>query len=188
MKRLAPCLSTGLSTGLSAGLALALAACTSVPSASIVPEDVQLATTQPGRVLVVTEGSGRPLGLGRRVVSAENLQQAVSDTLALSKAFEAVAAEPPADWRLDVSVSNVERDDWSLEMFGYATLVWRLTSLDDGQLVAQREIETKGRARTEDSKSVEERGRIAMEKALRLNVAEGVEWLAGLELEVPGTR
>lgn len=173
---------------LALGVALVAAACTTVPSASIVPEKVELATTQPGRVLVVTEGSGRKLGLGRRVISSENLQQAVSDTLTLSKAFEGVTVAPPADWRLDVTVTRIERDDWSLEMFGYATLVWRLTSLPDGQLVAQREIQTKGRARTEDAKDLEERGRIAMEKALTENLTEGTEWLADLELEVPGSR
>lgn len=173
MKRLALC------------LALIPAACTTVPSASIVPEKVELATTQPGRILVVAEGSGRKLGIGREVITAENLLQAVNDTLMVSKAFEAVATEPPADWRLDLTVTRIERDDWSLEMFGYATIVWRLTSLADGQLVAQREIETKGRARTEDTRDVELRGRIAMEKALTLNLAEGVEWLASLELEVP---
>ena len=163
------------------GLLLAVA-CSGVPSASIVPEDLRLATTQPGGVRIEAEGSGRQLGVGPRVITSANLEQALEDTLTLAGVFSEVLEEGEGEWLLKVDVSEIESSDWSLEMYGDAVLVWRLMRGETGELVAQREIKTRGRARTEDTRDVEQRGKIAMQKALRENLTEGTHWLAGLEL------
>lgn len=162
---------------------LLLGACNSVASEALVPEELHVARTQPGSVLVHAEGSSGGF-VGPARISSGNLRQALEQCIEAGEVFESLVHAPPSDWRLQVAVAEVREPDASLEMEVVTTLLWRLVA-EDGRLVGQRQIATDFTATPDHESQVEKRGRYALEESMRRNLSEGMRWLGNLDLPVP---
>ena len=158
-------------------------ACATLPSTSIRPEKVVVSSApHPGTVSVAAQGSARALGVGRALLSSDGLREAIEESLREARTFERVAQGVEAcDWHLSVTVEELEPSEWSLVMYGSAKLHWHLAGADGGMIAEQR-IDTRERATSDDTEEVEGRGRLALQRSLRKNLALGLAWLAELEL------
>lgn len=164
------------------GLLAVLSSCTSVSSLGLIPNPVSVRNQHAATVRVVASGTGRSFLVGSRRLSSAALEQAVRAAVLEAGLFQEVLLSGDADWRLEISVEQLSTSEPGLSMNSSAHLRWRLLDPRQKRVRWESILVTSGRAEPEDALEFGERGRIAMERAVAANLAEGVRRLGSLVL------
>ena len=165
------------------GLALIglTSSCSTLSSANMVPEEVEVQNLHSGSVQVQAKGSERSI-TGRRAISTVALQQAVVDAMESTRLFSEVSESSDSDYRLIVEVTELEKPELELDMEARLTCKWALVSATGQTSAWSDTISTHFVATTFDANFIEERGAMALEGVVRANVREALERISSLEL------
>jgi len=110
-------------------------------------------------------------------VPQKAVETALRNALSESELFKLARTTAAADYRLQVSFVRIEEPEAGLDMTAHASAKWVLIEGPNDKVVWRRTVTTEHRATSDDSAFIEERGRMALEGALRENITEGIELL-----------
>lgn len=164
------------------GLLAWFTSCTSVSSVELIPDPVSVRNQHPFTVLIVASGTGRSFLVGSRRIGSSALEQAARAAVLEAGLFQEVLLTGDADWRLEISVEQLSTSEPGLSMDSSAHLRWRLVDPRQARVRWESILITHGESEPVDSLEFGERGRIAMERAVAANLAEGVRRLGSLVL------
>lgn len=155
---------------------LALGGCaTSANQESMAPVVIESTKKLPHSIRVETRG-GSDTGLtDSSNVSNADLKAAIEASIRQSGLFKSVAGGPDGDYLLTVTIAGLDKP-----MFGGAFTVtvdagWSLVRARDGAVVLRKAVRTAHTAQMSDSLVGVTRLRLALEGAVRKNIAEGLQ-------------
>jgi hypothetical protein len=168
-----------------------LAGCTATRMEAMVPEMSPPAKQFPYSVIVGHEGTSirSPNSLDPDAakffgsssathVNADTFMRSVVESITNSKMFQHVKKTGPTDFRLDTNIISEIQPGPGLQMSSTIVVAWKLTRLNDRQVVFDELIETTHRALPGSVVGI----RTAVEGAVRDNIQEGINRLSKLDL------
>lgn len=168
--------------GLCGAASLFLAAgCTSpAQSKGMTPVGFKVGRQHPGSVIVHTEG-GAKTETGMPAISAPAFREALVAAINESRAFSSVREQPPADFRLSVSVVSTKASGAATVHIAQSTR-WQLTRLSDKSVLMNEFVTANGKATMGDAIVGITRARKALERAGQESIKQGLIKLSELDL------
>jgi hypothetical protein len=161
---------------------LLLAGCTTpAESKGLNPVGFRVARQYSASVIVHTEGGAETSGVGNPEISASAFREALVAAVNESRVFSSVREQPPADYRLSVSVVAT-KPDIGLTTHETVSARWQLTRLSDNSDRFNEFVTTSGKATAGDALTMWPRTRIALERAGQENIKQGLTKLSELNL------
>ena len=161
---------------------LLLAGCTTpAESKGLSPAGFKVARQHSASVIVHTEGGDETSGLGNPEISASAFREALVKAVKESRGFSSVREEPPADYRLSVSVVATKLSVGATARETVSAR-WQLTRLSDNSVKFNQFLTTSGKATIGDALTFWPRTRIALERAGQENIKQGLTKLSELNL------
>jgi hypothetical protein len=161
---------------------LLLAGCsTPAESNGLRPVGFKVVTQHSASVIVHTEGGAQTDRLGNPEIAAPAFREALMAAVNESRIFSSVRDQPPADYRLSVSVVT-SKPDIGLTTHEKVSARWELTRLSDNSVRFNEFVTTSGKATAGDALTMWPRMRIALERAGQENIRQGLTKLAALNL------
>jgi hypothetical protein len=115
-------------------------------------------------------------------ISDKAFAQALTEAIASSKIFSEVKQTPPADYLLDVQITNVEQPTMGLNMTVHMEAAWQLIKTETGTPVLRTPISSSSTAGMGDAIVGVERLKLATEGAARDNIEKGLTKISLLAL------
>lgn len=172
---------TNITTRAAAGLlilATALfAGCATPPSPqAMTPESIKTVKLHPHSVSVTTATSK-----DAKTVTESPLADALVASIEKSKVFSKVIKGTGADYQLNVMLMTVDSPPFGFSFTVKTEMAWTLKRAD-GTAVWQEAIKSEGTAGAGEAFVGAERSKMAFERAVRENVAQGLAKISGLSL------
>lgn len=138
---------------------------------------------QPYSVAVSVAAIAPSAGAGASLIRSADLKAAIEAAIRDSKAFrEVVGSGGPADYELAVTLNQVSAPAFGFSMTVGIDMGWTLTRTSDHRVVFRRGVESTHTAAASEAFAGRERLRIAIEGAVRNNIAQGVPALTEASL------
>jgi len=166
-------------------LVAAATGCHSVSSALIVPEDVEVSRSLGGGVQIVASGSQKQARFGPPIVSAEDLEAALTEVVLDCGLYDEVFAGTGARHLLEVSVTELVEPEVGFDTSSEVTLRWTLKSGDGARTLWSDSITTSATMNSYEEMDSTLRPQLVMEKAIRENLAKGVRALSAAAPKTP---
>lgn len=113
-------------------------------------------------------------------ISSAAFRDALVTAIINSALFAAIREQPPADYRLNVSIVKCTQKSFTTHVTMMSR--WQLTRLSDNQQIFEEFIESNGKGKLSEAMAGMERLRVGYEKAGRENVRLGLIKLSQLDL------
>jgi hypothetical protein len=161
----------------------AMTGCAVAPSKpeAFVPATIASPTQHPQSVSVVTAGGIETNPATRLRVTNATLSEGLVSAINKHHVFSRVISGPGADYVLAVTLVNGDFPSFGVSFTVKAELAWSLKKAD-GTTVWQQVINSEGTATGGEAFAGTERVKLAMERAVRENVAQGLAKIANLKL------
>lgn len=181
MRTLAYCLTTLiLGPCVLACLALSAGCASPAKSRAMIPTGFQHANQHPNSVLVQVGGeNGADAGFNMATISSDAFREALVAAIEGSRIFTSVQPQPPADYRLNVSIVQA-KPKGALTTDTTMTARWKLIRSSDGKGVFNEFIESSGESKFTIGPA---RMRHSFESAGRENIRLGLAKIAELDLQ-----
>lgn len=144
------------------------------------PAPVQAAKQQPHSVTVATPTMTTNAGIASLITPAE-LQTAVSNAVAASKAFSSVQASGGA-YQLGAQVFNVDAPAMGFSMTSKVEMGWTLKRADTGAVVWQESVKTEHTTGATEAFAGVERMKMSIGGAIRKNIDIALQRIGALSL------
>jgi hypothetical protein len=164
---------------LCAAAAVAAGCATAIKPEALVPATLSEGTHHPQTVGVSVGGGSRTDALGKSQISNEALTEALVSSIEKNKTFSSVLKGANGDYRLNVTVVNVDQPSFGFSFTVKMDAAWSLKKAD-GTVVMQEVIKSEGTAGATDAFAGTERLRLATEAAARNNISAGLARLGKL--------
>lgn len=175
-RRLLAAVALGATVAVMTGCAVA----PSKPEA-FVPATIASPVQHPQTVSVVTAGGLETNPASRLRLTNATMSEALVAAINKHRVFSRVINGPGADYVLAVTLVNGDFPSFGVSFTVKAELAWSLKKAD-GNAVWQEVIKSEGTATGGEAFAGTERVKIAMERAVRDNVAQGLAKVAALKL------
>ena len=149
----------------------------SVSALGMTPEPLTFNIQHYESLWIEVSTPSRFLSFGPARVPQKEVEKALRSALSESELFKLARTDDSADYRLQVHFVKIEEPEAGLDMTAHASAKWLLVEGQDDKVVWRQTVTTEHRATSDDSAFIEERGRMALEGALRENITEGIELL-----------
>jgi hypothetical protein len=161
----------------------AMTGCAVAPSKpdAIVPATIASPTQHPQTVSVVTAGGLETNPAARLRLTNATLSEGLVAAINKHHVFSRVISGPGADYVLAVTLVNGDFPSFGVSFTVKAEMAWSLKKAD-GTTVWQQVIKSEGTATGGEAFAGTERVKMAMERAVRDNVAQGLAKIANLKL------
>jgi hypothetical protein len=160
-----------------------LTACAApVARQAMVPVDVAVASNHPYSILVRTSGGSETGAMDSSNISDADLKAAIEDSIARSRVFENVVQSGGGDYELNVRIVSLSKPLFGTTFTVDLETAWSLVKVSDRSIVMRRSFATKGVATMDEAFAGVTRLRLAVEKAARENVAQGLRAVGELKL------
>jgi hypothetical protein len=136
----------------------------------------------PYSVAVETRGGSDTGAMDSTNVANADLKAAIEDSIAKSSLFKSVVQGRDGDYDLAVTVTQLQKPLFGASFTVTLETGWSLTRTSDKQVVMRKAVRTEYTASMSDSLVGATRLRLAVEGAVRKNIAEGLESIAGLPI------
>jgi hypothetical protein len=166
-------------------LAVAAIGCHTVSSALIVPEDVEVSRTLGGSVQIVASGSPKQAHFGPPIVGAEDLEAALTEVILGCGLYDEVLSGAGASHLLTVEVIELVEPEVGFDTSSEVTLRWTLKSGDGTRTMWTDSITTSATMNSYEEMDSSLRPQLVMEKAMRRNLAAGVQALSAAAPKAP---
>jgi hypothetical protein len=151
--------------------AVVMAGCaTASKPEDLVPATVNAGTKHAQSVSIAVAGGSETSALGKSQISNEAFQQAIVSSIEKNKTFSSVVKGATGDYRLGVTVVNMDQPSFGFSFTVKMEAAWSLKKAD-GTVVMQEVIKSEGTAGATDAFAGTERLRLANEAAARNNIA-----------------
>lgn len=156
---------------------LAVAACASPPTReAMTPTGLTVAKQHPFSLKVNAEAG--PAG-----VSDADLKAAIEAAVMENRAFKAVVqGADGSDYELSVSFFSAEKPMFGASFTVTMEAAWSLTKVADRSVVMRKSVKSTGHATMGEAFAGAVRFRMALERAIRDNIAQGVSAIGDLKL------
>lgn len=169
-----------------AGLALliaGLAGCSSsATKEAMVVSDAVLAKKHDRSAAVRTAGGAETTAMDSTNISDEDLKAAIEDSIVQTKVFKSVVPGKDADYDLTVSIVKLEKPIFGLTFTVNMEATWVLAKQSDKSIVLRKSIQSTGTATFSDATVAVTRLRLAVERAAKANIEQGLQAIAALSL------
>lgn len=162
--------------------AAALSGCAIAPStpASLVPASVEAGTRHAQTVSVAVSGVSAH-ATAQRHLSDATVADAISAAIEKNKTFSQVIKSGSGNLRLNVALISADYPAMGLNFTVKNEMIWELKRAD-GSSVWKESIRSEGSATTSEAFAGVERVRLAAERAMSNNIAQGLGQIAKLKL------
>lgn len=140
------------------------------------------AKRQPFTVSVVAQGGSETGAFDLSSISNQDLAAAIEESIKTTRAFSKVMRAPGADYELTVTIVDLARPVAGFDMTVEMEAAWSLVQSHTGNVVMRRPIKSSGRATMGDEFGAVNRLRVAVERAARENIRQGLAAIGTLEL------
>lgn len=164
-------------------LGAVLAGCAApVARQDMVPADIVVARQHPYSVLVRTSGGSETGAMDSSNISDADLKAAIEDSIGKSRVFKAVVQGSDGDYELNVRIVMLSKPLFGTTFTVELETAWSLVRVADRSVVMRKSFLTKGVATMDEAFAGVTRLRLAVEKAARENVAQGLRAIGDLNL------
>lgn len=167
---------------------LTVACASTIESQSMVPKSFEVTHQHGCPILLDAKGQPDPW-IGDARISDKSWRDAITTAIEESGLFPEVVhagtvptGAPGLPYELQVDVVELQEPELELEMLARLKVAWRLVDTATGNVVWERTITSRGRIDPEASWSMSERGLMAIQRAVRLNLEAGLERLSQVQL------
>jgi len=129
---------------------------------------------------VVVAGGSETSSMGKSQISNEAFQQAIVQSIEMTKTFSSVVKGAGGDYQLAVTVINMDQPSFGFSFTVKMEAAWSLKKAD-GTVVMQEVIKSEGTASATAAFAGAERLRMANEFAARNNIAAALEKIGKLD-------
>lgn len=136
----------------------------------------------PYSLSVETRGGNQTEAMGASTVSNEDLKAAIESSVTQSGLFKTVVQGKGGDYELTVSVTSIVGPMFGASFTVDMETAWTLTRATDKTAVLKKVIKSSHTATMSDAFVGTTRYRLAVEGAVRNNIAQGMEAIAALSL------
>lgn len=163
--------------------AVVLAGCASPASReAMVPSQIVAGKQHPYSIQVTTSGGGETGSMDSSNISDADFKAAIETAIARDKSFKAVVQGVGADYELTVRIVSLSKPLFGGNITVDLETAWTLVRLTDRKVVMRKSVTGKGVATTSEEFAGVARLRLAVEKAARANIAQGLQEIAKLNL------
>jgi hypothetical protein len=164
-------------------LVAALAGCSSpAERAAITPQNVVVAKQHLQSVTVRTAGGSETGVLDSSSISDTDLKAAIEDAVLGSRLFKTVIQGKGGDYELNVQIVNLRRPLVGASLSVEMETGWSLTRSSDRSVVLRKAVRSTGNATMGEAFAFVTRLRLAVEKAARDNISQGLQAIGELDL------
>jgi hypothetical protein len=160
-----------------------LGGCAVSPSGSsaLTPEVVKTTKQHPKSVSVKAPDAKAENPAGKGIVSDAAVAEALVAAIEKSKAFSSVVKGAGADYQLTVVLMSTDLPAFGLSFTCKSEMAWSLKRAD-GSTVWQEVVKSEATATPSDAFVGTERAKLAIERSVRENIAQGLAKISGLSL------
>jgi len=173
----------GLAAAAILAAAAAMTGCAVAPStpAAMAPESVKTVHQHPASVSVIAPTSKEPNAAGKGIVTDAAVVDAVVASIEKTKTFSRVVKGAGADYQLSVVLMSADLPAFGMSFTCKTEMAWSLKKTD-GTAVWQEVLKSEGTAGAGEAFAGTERAKMAMERSVRENIAQGLAKVSGLSL------
>ena len=140
------------------------------------------ARRQPFTVSEVAQGGSETGAFDLSSISNQDLAAAIEESIKTTGVFSKVVRAPGADYELTVAIIDLARPVAGFDMTVEMEAAWSLVQSKTGDVVMRRSVKSSGRATMGDEFGAVNRLRVAVERAARENIRQGLGVIGALEL------
>jgi hypothetical protein len=148
----------------------------------MIPQDAAASKQHPHSVIVQTSGGSETRSMDNTNISDADLKTAIQDAITQKKVFAKIEQDSGADYELSVRIIYLSRPVYGLTFTVDMETIWTLTKISDSSIVMQKAIKSAGTATVGDTLLGVVRIRVAVEKAARDNIDQGLKSITELEI------
>lgn len=164
-------------------LASFLAGCAApVGKQDMVPVDLAVARQHSYSVQVRTSGGSETGAMDSSNISDADLKAAIEEAIGKSRVFKTVVQGSDGDYELSVRIVMLSKPLFGATFTVELETAWSLMKVSDRSVTMRRSFSTKGVATMDEAFAGVTRLRLAVEKAARENVAQGLRAIGELNL------
>jgi len=165
------------------GTAALLGGCAVAPSAptALTPETIKAAKQHPKSVSVSAPASAQASPAGKGIVTDAAVADALVAAIEKSKTFSRVIKGAGADYQLSAVLMSTDMPSFGMSFTCKTEMAWSLKRAD-GTAVWQEVIKSEGTAGAGEAFVGTERAKMAIERSVRENIANGLAKVSGLTL------
>lgn len=166
-----------------AAILLSLIGCSSPANrAAMTPQEILVSKHHPYSVQVQTAGGAETGAMSGSNISDADLKAAIEDAITQSKLFNSVAQSPGGNYDLSVRLTSLAKPIFGATFTVEMEMAWSMTKLSDRSVVLRKSIKSTGTASMGEAFVGVTRLRMAVEKAAKDNISQGVKAIAELNL------
>lgn len=164
-------------------IALSLAGCsTPATREAITPQSIATGKTHPFGVRVQVGGGSETSAISGTNVSDAELKAAIEDAVKQNKVFATVAQGGGADYELSVRVIRLSKPLFGASFTVEMETAWSLVRSADRKVVLQKSVKSSGTATMGEAFVGATRLRMAVERAAKDSIGQGLGAVAALSL------
>ena len=164
-------------------LVLNLAGCASSANKdAMVAGNLQTLKKHERSVAVRTSGGAETGAMDSSNVADADLKAAIEESIVQSKLFKSVVQGKDGDYDLAVSIVRLEKPVFGLTFTVNMEATWVLVKQSDKSVVLKKSIQSTSTATFSDAAAAVTRLRLAVERAAKANIEQGLQAISGLSL------
>ena len=156
--------------------------------ASSANKDAMVASGLPGlhqhdrSVSVRTAGGAATTAMDSSNIADNDLKAAIEDSITQSKVFRTVVPGKDSDYDLAVAIVRLDKPMFGLTYTVDLETTWVLTKQSDRSIALKKAIQSTSTATFGDAAAAVTRLRLAVERAAKANIEQGLQAISGLSL------
>jgi hypothetical protein len=150
-------------------------------SAAMSPDTVKTVRQHAQSVSVITPATKEANPAGKGIITDAAVADAVAASIEKSKAFSRVVKGAGADYQLSVTLMSADLPAFGMSFTSKTEMAWSLKK-PDGTAVWQEVLKSEGTAGASEAFVGAERAKMAMERSVRENIAQGLAKISALSL------
>lgn len=167
----------------SALLVIGLAGCASSANKdAMVAANLQTLKKHERSVSVRTAGGAETTAMDSSNIADADLKAAIEESIIQSRLFQSVVQGKDGDYDLAVSIVRLDKPIFGLTFTVDMEATWVLVKQSDKSIVLKKSIQSTSTASFSDAAAAVTRLRLAVERAAKANIEQGLQAISGLTL------
>lgn len=157
--------------------------CSPASQKAMVVENIPEAKKHPFTVSVVAQGGSEAGTFDNATISNENFAKSIEQSIVKIGLFSKVINVQGSDYELRVTIVDLSRPAFGFNMTVEMEAGWNLMHTQSGNMVMRRSIKSSNTATVSEEFSGASRLRLAVERAARENIRQGLSDIGKLDLK-----
>lgn len=150
---------------------------------AMVVENISEAKKHPFSVSVIAQGGSDTDAFGSPNISNEDFAKAIEESIVKIGLFTKVVNLQGADYELSVTITDLSKPAFGFNMTVEMEAAWSLMHTQSRNIVMRRSIKSSNTATVSEEFGAVNRVRLAVERAARYNIRQGLSDIGKLDLK-----